>query len=254
MSLEGTNDPELDAILSDVEAGDPSDLSTQSVGKQTQADSPATIKAGGREFKDISELSKAYSHAVREISRKGQEVSAAKQWLEFADNLKKHPELQADILKRVDEYNARLNAGQSKATAKAATGVDEAMADRLNQMEAKFAEIQLEKELIELRNKYSLDRDEEREFLEVAADMTKKYGEIPLEMAYRHYAFDRSVASSKANGERSGAEGAVKKQKAFVGGSKSAGVRPSEKSPSEMNNNEFNEAMNAELSKFGLSD
>lgn len=240
-------DAELDALLAE-----DASLATPPVEPQTPA--PTGIKAGGREFKSPDELAKAYGSLLKDYSRKENDSKRAKGWFEFEENLKAHPELKDAILKSVDEYNARRNAGQSKATAQAATGVNDAIASKVERMEAAFEDIKLERELTALKSKYNLSDEDQRGLLEAAAEITEKHGNVPLEMVYRHWAFDKQVATSKTSGEQSAQAAAAKKRAAMVGSSETAGVTPTAKKPSQMTGSEYNDAILSELAKFGYSD
>lgn len=241
---------ELNAIMGDTEV---SQETTQPAQEQTQPAS-TKIKAGGREFTSVDELSKAYGSLEREFSSRSQRLAKLKEWEDFADTLKKNPDLRDDLTKRIDEYNARRAAGQSKATAEKHTGVSDEVAERLHRMEREFEDMRLERELTTLKNKYGLDEEGERELLQAAADMIPKYGNIPLEMVYRHYAFERKMNDAASNGERSALENQAKKGKANVGSSASTGVSPTQKPIEQMDEYEYLAQLDKELSKVGYHD
>lgn len=211
------------------------------------------IEAGGRKFKDVSELAKAYGSLHKDYTRKSQEYKKNSDWIEFSKQLEKHPELRDDLSKRIDEYNKRRSAGDSKAEAREASGVSRELASKVERLESEYAQLKLEREMNSLKRKYGVDSDTMREVLAEAESLTQKYGDVPLELVYRNLMFDSNTIASKQAGEELAGKRSAKKRAANVAGSDMPSANATPKKPADMNGDEFRSALNKQLEEFGIN-
>lgn len=253
MPDEDTFDADLNAMLN---GGEVDTTTPPQKAEQTQ---PAVEKLmyGGREWEDHKALGKAYEAALKKMTQATQEQAKLKPYGEFDAYLNKHPELRNEfnILwnAKVQEYQRRLDAGQSQATAQKATGISQEFAERIERIEAHFEDQTLKTEIADLKSKFGLDKAGVSEVLEKALELSEKGIELPLEDVYKIKFFGKATLDSKKVGEKQAIENLTKKGKANVGGSNLTSANPSAKGISEMNGSEYTKAIEDRLGQLGYS-
>ena len=242
-------DAELNAIMS---GGEPQATPSTPV-EQTQAAETQKLKFGGREWDSPEKLGKAYEALHKDYTRKSQEFSRLKPYGDFDAYLGKHPELRTKINDAVAEYNKRVNAGQSQATAEKATGVSPEVADRIERMEAFFEDQKLEREIDQLKSKFSLDANDVKLVLHKATELAEKGAVLPLTDVFKILAYEERNLKAKQEGEKAGIQKMAAKNKANVGGSDNPSVTPSAKGVGEMSENEYTKLLTDKLEGLGFS-
>jgi len=248
-------DAELNAIIN----GTGADTATpEPEVTQTQPTEAAKLKFGGREWDSPEKLGKAYEALHKDYTRKSQEHAKLKQYGDFDAYLNKHPELRNEFSKlwqeRVNEYNKRISAGQSPATAEKATGVPQEYAERLERIEAHFEDVQIEKEKSALESKFNLDKEDMRLVIHKAIELEERgVRNLSLEDVYKMMSFESQKLAARKEGQKEAQDRLTGKKKAAVGGSDSPTATPNAKGVNDMNDNEFTRALSDKLSGLGYS-
>ena len=253
---DGTDfDAELNAMLSEgTEPVTPSEV---------KQDQPVIekLKYGGREWDDDKALGKAYESLLKDHTKKSQTYSRLKPYEEFDAYLNKHPELRNEFNvlwnHKVQEYQNRINAGQSQATAQKASGISQ---DELSELRGAVEELRAEREdfrvkdeVATLKQKYSLDKQKLNEIINLAIQREEQGKSSDLEEVYMIHSFNQKMLDSKREGEKNATANLAKKGRANVGGSNVPSVNPSAKGVSEMSGREFNQALESRLDQLGYS-
>lgn len=225
----------------------------QSDAQPTQPSEATKLKFGGREWDSPEKLGKAYEALHKDYTRKSQEYAKVKQYGDLDTYLTKNPELRAKINEAVSEYNRRINAGQSQATAQQASGVSPAAIERLERMEAFFEDQKVEREIDKLKTSYKLDRDDIKLVLHKATELAEKGVVLPLQDVFKILSFEERNLQAKQEGEKSAMQKITSKRKANVGGSDMPTASPSAKPITEMKGAEFDKALEDRLSQLGYS-
>lgn len=242
-------DVELNAILN---GG--AEQATQPVqNEQTQAQEAAKLKFGGREWDSPEKLGKAYEALHKDYTRKSQDYAKFKQYGDLDSYLTKHPELRQRINSAVSEYNSRINAGQSQATAQQATGVSPETMERVERMEAFFEDQKLEREIDKLKTGYQLDADDVKLVLHKATELAEKGVVLPLQDVFKILSFEERTMKAKQEGEKTAMSKIANKRKANVGGSDMPTANPSAKPITEMKGAEYDKALEDRLGQLGYS-
>jgi len=248
-------DAELNAILNGTgeQSSTPSSQETP-----TQPVETSKLKYGGREWESPEKLGKAYEALHKDYTRKSQEFSKLKPYGDFDAYLNKHPELRNEFNKlwteRVNEYQKRISAGQSPATAEKATGVPQEVIERLERIENDMMDRQIESEKSALASKFSLDKEDLRLVIHKAIELEEKgVRNLSLEDVYKMMAFESQKLAARKEGQKEAQERLSGKRKANVGGSDSPTATPSAKGVNDMNDSEFTKALNDKLSGLGYS-
>jgi hypothetical protein len=207
-------------------------------------------KAAGREWNDPAELAKAHDSLTREFSKTKNELKGLSGWRQFEQYLEKNPDLRETLSKAVDDYRTRRDAGQSKTQAERGSGIPSEIASRLDDMQAKQDDIMLDREIATVQRKFTLDDKAVGEVLQFSADN----GGMPLEHAYKLWAFDKKQLEAKASGGKAALEAHIKKQKANVGPSSSQSVAPSSANPSKMTKIQHEAGLAKRLEDYGFKD
>ena len=238
-------DAEMEAIFNEG-AGTP-DLTGQAPPAEATP-TPSSWKAGGREWKDPSELAKAHDAMVREYSRVKNEVKPLEEWKRFGSYLDQHPELRKELSSRIEEYQKKRSEGQSKSQAQAGSQIPPEVAQKLERLEAQQATYTLEREMNSVRGKYKLNDSQMREVLQYAEEHGRNGLDLPLDLAYRSLYFD------KQRGEVTGEVKAemAKKKAANVGGSSAPGITVAPKNGSWSNNKEWQSSLGSQMDKLGI--
>lgn len=219
----------------------------------TQPQESAKLKYGGREWDSPEKLGKAYEALHKDYTRKSQDYAKVKQYADLDQYLTKHPELRSKINSAVSEYNRRINAGQSEATAQQATGVSPEALERIERMEAFFEDQKLEREIDQLKSGFKLDSDDVKLVLHKATELAEKGVVLPLKDVYKILAFEERNLQARQDGAKDAMAKSLSKKKANVGGSDLPNVNPSAKPISEMKGAEFDKALEDRLGQLGYS-
>lgn len=242
-------DAELEAILNQ---GEEKDSTLQGEDKSTQQAAAEKLAFGGREFGSPSELGKAYESLLKDYSRKGNQEAEYKDFINWGKAVKQHPDLHKQVDEVIKNFNKNLADGMSRkqATKEANEDLSE-FQKRVEFLEQREANRELEFEIAGLKNKYKLDPNDLRSVLEKATQFAEAGKDLPLEDVYRIIAFDRRTALAKTEGEKAGLTKAATKRAANVGGSDSAPVSATAKQPWEMSSSEYDAALEEALRGTG---
>lgn len=233
------------AIGLDVE---PAYAATPNQPAETPAPTPTTIEAGGRRFRDVAELSKSYGSLWSEFSKSKQDFARSKGWIEFDEYLGQNPQLRDNIRKIISDYHGSKEAGAGQKEAAKAAGIPPEYAKRIDELEARWEDAQLERETSQVRARFKLSDTDVQEVLSVA----HKHGGIPLEVAARTMLYDRMSVDARSEAEQRVRQDQERKQNARVGSSASPKINPSSKNPAQMNEREYNAALDKELDGYGI--
>jgi len=246
--MDGQAEPDFEAELESVlgkseplEQGETSRKPSETLPKSEES-----IEAGGRKFANRQELAKSYGSLLKEYTRIKQDHAKAKGWMEFDDYLQKNPELQKELKSRVDEYVTRRQKGQQSDTAAEKSGIPDELAQRVDAIEARWEDMQLQKEMDELRSKYKIDDSVMDRVLRESA----KYDGIALEAAYKQVMFDQVKLDEQGKAEKRVQDDLAKKREANVGSSSAPNVVPSKKEI--LTEADFHSALDRELEQFGI--
>lgn len=242
-------DEDLNAML----AGEANPATPQASPEQTQAQSEAKLKYGGREWDSAEKLGKGYEALHKDYTRKSQEYAKLKQYGDLDQYLTKHPELRSKINSAVSEYNKRINAGQSETTAQQATGVSPEYAERIERMEAFFEDQKLEREIDSLKSSFQLDKDDVKLVLHKATELAEKGVVLPLKDVFKILSFEERNLNARKEGEKEAMAKFSLKKKANVGGSDLPTATPSAKPISEQSGAEFDKTLSDRLGQLGYS-
>lgn len=246
-------DAELNALLGGQEVGQTNPDS----GKTQDQPVVEKLKYGGREWDDDKSLGKAYEALLKDHTKKSQEYARLKPYGDFDAYLNKHPELRNEFNvlwnHKVQEYQKRINAGQSEATAQKATGISQEMAERIERIEAHFEDQRVQSEVSSLKSRFGLDKAGVDKVINKALDLADKGVELPLEDVYKIIAFEEKKLEAKKEGEKQAIANLTKKGKANVGGSEIPSASPSAKGVSEMSGREFDKTLSDRLDQLGYS-
>lgn len=237
-------DAEMEAIFNEG-AGTP-DLTQAPTEEATPP--AASWKAGGREWKDPSELAKAHDAMVREYSRVKNEVKPLGEWKRFGAYLDQHPELRKELSSRIEEYQKKRAEGQTKNQAQAGSQIPPEVAQKLERLEAQQATYTLEREMNVVRGKYKLTDPQMKEVLEYAEQHGRNGLDLPLDLAYRSLYFDkqRGGVTEEVKAE------IAKKKAANVGGSSAPGITAAPKNGSWKSDKEWRSSMDNQLGALGI--
>jgi len=232
-----------------VETGEPSSPEATSSPSPEATPSAATfIEAGGRKFKDVTELAKSYDGLLKDYTKTKQNFGRAQEWLDFDTYLRQNPDLRASLKGQIDSYVGRRGAGQSQNKAEAATGLPSQVAERIEALESQLEDFTLNREIETLQSKYSLDATALDKVLRTAL----KYKGLPLDAAYQIEMGQKNLVDAKATAEKEAQARLAQKQNANVGSSSVPNVTPSGKNPSQMNEVEYRSAIMKELEQYGV--
>ena len=246
-------DSDFDAELNAIMNGGEPQATPAPAQEQTQSVEAAKLKFGGREWDSPEKLGKAYEALHKDYTRKSQEFSKLKPYGDFDAYLGKHPELRAKINDAVAEYNKRVSAGQSEATAQKATGLSPEVVERVERMEAFFEDQKLEREIDSLRSKFDLDSDDVKLVLHKATELAEKGAILSLTDVFKILAYEERNLIAKKEGEKAGIEKMKAKGKANIGGSDNPSITPSAKGIHEMSENEYTKTLSDKLDGLGYS-
>lgn len=248
-------DADLNAMLNGSDA--PAATPTDSMRGQEPVAEAAELKFGGRVWKSAEDIGRAYEAMQRDYTKKTQEYSRLKPYGDFDAYLNKHPELRNKFNEvwtaQVQEYQKRLNAGQSEATAQRATGVSPEIVERLEAIEAHFESQKVQSEVADIKQKFGLDKGTMDAVLSKAIELEEKGISLPLSDVYKLHAFESKQLEAKKTGEKTAIERMNAKRKANVGGSELPSATPSAKGISEMNGSEYSKALEDRLNQLGFS-
>lgn len=208
-------------------------------GEATPAGEQTFIEAGGRKFKDQVELAKAYDGLLKDYSRTKGDFAKAKPWMDFGNKLNAHPELRTNLNRQIDEYVKRVQAGQSSTTAQKASGLPDQVADKISSLEARWEDMELQREIAEVKSKFNPDEDAMKEALKLSYDL----GGVSLEVALKAVMHDKVAAKAQTSAEATLKQNLARKKAANVGSSSTPTVSPSQKRPEEMSRDESREAV-----------
>ena len=246
-------DAELTAMLN---GGEETSTPQESV-QQNQPVEAAELKYGGRVWKDAGEIGKAYESALRKMTQATQEASRLKPYGDFDTYLNKHPELRQEfnILwnNKVQEYQKRIGAGQSEATAQKATGISPEYAERIERIEAHFETQKVQSEVSDLKSKFNLDSASMDNVLSKAIELEERGVTLPLTDVYKILAFEEKKLEARKEGQKSALDSLKGKRKANVGGSDLTSANPSAKGISEMTGADMDKAILDRLEGLGYS-
>lgn len=253
MPGEDTFDADLNAMINGTEVQETNPEPTQT---QDQA-AVEKLKYGGREWNDHKDLGKAYEALLKDHTKKSQEYARLKPYGDFDAYLNKHPELRNEFNvlwnNKVQEYQRRIDAGQSPATAQKATGISQEYAERIERIEAHFEDQKVQSEISSLKSKFTLDKAGVDKVLNKAIELSEKGVDLPLEDVYKIIAFEEKKLEAKKEGEKQALDKLNTKKKANVGGSELPTASPSAKGISEMSHREYNQALESRLDQLGYS-
>lgn len=253
------NDSDFDADLNAIlNGGEPQATPDALPGAPTQSDEVAKLKFGGREWDTPEKLGKAYEALHKDYTRKSQEFAKLKPYGDFEAYLSKHPELRQEFNKtwndKLTEYQKRVNAGQSQATAEKATGLTPDVVERIERIEAHFEDQRLEQEKNQVTSKYNLNNDEIRLVIHKAIELEEKgVRNLSLDEVYKMMSFEQRQLNAKKEGEKNAIDRINQKKKASVGGSDTSSMAPRAKGVSEMNSTEYDKAVADRLEGLGFS-
>jgi hypothetical protein len=247
------NEVDFDAELNAAMGLDPNEGNAGLQSKQTQPTESPKLKFGGRDWDSPEKLGKAYEALHKDYTRKSQEFSRLKPYGEFDSYLNKHPELRKVLSEKIAEYNSRISAGQSQATAQKAAGLPPEVMDRVERMEAFFEDQKLEREVDQLKNKFGLDRDDIKIVLHKASELAEKGAVLPLADVFKILSYEERTMEAKKAGEKEAVDRITGRKKADVGSSNAPAVSPSAKSVHEMNESEHTKAIMDKLNGLGYS-
>ena len=243
-------DAELNAIMEGPEAQEATQAAAQT---PAQVVEKQALKYGGRDWDSHESLGKAYESLLKDYSRKSSDLKSNEKFINWGKAVSKHQDLASEIDAKISEFNQRVKAGQSPAQAKAAVDANPEFMKRFEQMESFITQKQVDSEIDSLKTRYSLDRDALNEVIEHAIQLGEKGVNLPLESVYKMVAFDKQKVAAKAEGEKLGAASAMKKRASNVGPSTAAGVAPASKGVDSMSRTEYDNAIEQELAKYGIS-
>ena len=250
-------DSDFDAELNAMLGGETEEATPTPGQTQDQPTEIAKLKFGGREWDSPEKLGKAYEALHKDYTRKSQEFARLKPYGDFDSYLNKHPELRNEFNvlwnHKVQEYQNRINAGQSQATAQKATGISPEYAERIERIEAHFEDQRVQSEVAGLKSRFSLDSDGVNKVVHKALELEEKGVSLPLEDVYKIIAFEEKKLEAKKEGEKSALEKFAGKRKANVGGSELPSATPSAKGISEMSGSEYSKALEDRLNQLGYT-
>lgn len=234
-------DTEIDRDLQEILQAGSDEPTLREGATPTQSTDGTPIKAGGREFKNLGDLAKAYGSLEKDYTKKSQLSANAKRSEDFFKQLEAHPELKDKIHNAVKTYNA----GQPQATPRSGDGgLSKDVAALRSQMES-FA---LQKEEAELRSKYSLDDTQVMTILQKADELG---GGVPLEIVHRSLDYDNQKNAAHKDVADKVAADKVAKEGAQTVNPNAGAVAPSVKSVKEMSQEEVDAGMLEDLKSFG---
>lgn len=207
------------------------------------------LEFGGRKFKDVPELGKSYDSLIRDYSKTKAEYAKHKDWVEFGSRLDSYPGLREELNAKIEEYHKRREAGQSKTTAKSATGVSDELAQRLDKMESTWHKMALREEIQDVKSRYSVDDATMDEVLKYSAT----HDGVDLETSYKVISHDKVSSQAQQRAESSVAKQLEAKRAANVGSSAVPRVAPAPKDESQMTREEKRELVKRKLfpEKYG---
>ena len=217
--------------------GDATPASPETSPDQATSAAEALLKYGGREFKSQEDLGKAYEGLLKDYSKTKGEFAKAKPWYEFGQNVQKHPELYQELNSRVQEYVKRIQAGQSQTTAQKASGLPDAVVEELSSIKQQLADRAVKEEIADIKSKYNLDQPTLNEVIQFASERPQ----LPLEDAYWAVVWKKQAATSRSEAEKTVREELKKKAASNVGPSRTPQITPSQKSVTDMSEQERRE-------------
>lgn len=245
---EGTEfDADIEAILNGGEQAQPA---TAPVKQEPTAPAKEVLKYGGREWDSHQSLGKAYDALLKDYSKTKNAAKAGEKWVNYGAAIEKHEELRRDLEQRIEDYNRRQAQAPRQGQEQA---IPQELQDRIDRLEADNAKREMKAEIEALKSKFSPDRSVMQAVIAKATELYEREIDIPLEDVYRIVAYDSNAALSKAAGEKDGINKILAKRSANVGPSSAAAVAPGAKQVSEMNNNEYDNAIEEELKRFGVT-
>lgn len=245
MALDNTGMGEdLDALL----GMDAPDTGTQPADNANQSKTQ-TWNAGGRTWNKPEDLAKAYDSLVRDYSKTKQSLKKGEEWTKFGSWLDQNPDLRTDLQRRIEEYQKNKQGGMSTPAAAKDAGISKEYADRIERMEAQYADLLLDREVEALKNKYKVGDDELKDVLKFAYDNEG----ISLETAYKAVAYEKQMLQSQEAGRRGALANVAKKKAANVGPSSHSPITPNAANR-KLTGKEHEAQMAQKLEQFGFKD
>ncbi len=237
-------DAELNAILN--AGGEAETQPTAPAKEQTQPATSQALKFGGREFKDASELGKAYEALNKDYTKKGQALSEGEKWITWGKQIAKHESLRTKLEKEIEDFNrSAVNQPAGQAI------IPQELQARLDKYDAYMAKQELSAEVAQLKAEFKPDADTMKLVFEKAEQLLSRGTDLPLSDIYRIVAYERNTLKAKEEGQQSAAERLKRSRAGNVGSSSPAGVAPAAKTVNEMTELEFDTELENELKKYG---
>ncbi len=240
-------DAELDAILNPVEEASPAQPTPVQGKEQTTAAASSILRAGGREFKDASELAKAYEALTKDYTKKGQSLKEGEKWINWGKAISKHESLRTKLESEIEAFN-RQAATQPGGNQPA---ISQELQERMDRYDAFMAKQELSAEVSRLKAQYKPDEDTMKLVFEKAEQLLTRGTDLPLDDIYRIVAYERNTLKAKEEGAAGAAERLKRSRAGNVGSSSPAGVAPAAKAVNEMTGEEFDRELENELKKYG---
>jgi hypothetical protein len=244
-------DAEMDAIINGGQDTSAAPAEGQGTPDSVQANpqNAQSLKAGGREWGNPSDLAKAYDALYRDYGRKSNELKGLEEWGRFAKYLSQHPELQKELNERVSEYQKRRASGQTSATAQRDSQIPPELAHKIERLEASYATMELDREMQALRGRYKVDQNTMRDVLALAKDYGERKGvDLSLEDAYKLLSFSKQKEAGASEARAS----LQAKRDGSVGPSSAANLQAAPKGGSWKSDAEWQTSLTSQLKQFGI--